>query len=83
MKGHYFCAPVYRTLSCPEKYVDCRAIPGDGPVWKQVSWEDSQFSGAEINMELYKGLKPKCDVMTVEIAPHTVQPVTVPIRKRK
>ena len=83
VKGCYFCAPVYRTLSCPEKYVDCRAIPGDGPVWKQVSWEDSQFSGAEINMELYKGIKPKCDVMTVEIAPHTVQTVTVPIRKRK
>ena len=80
VKDKQFFAPMYRTLSCPEEFVDCRAIPGDGPVWKQTSWEDSQFGVSEIPMEMYAKLKPKCDVLTVTIAPHTVQTVTVPIR---
>ena len=80
VKDKQFFAPMYRTLSCPEEFVDCRAIPGDGPVWKQMSWEDTQSGFSEIPMEPYAKLKPKCDVLTVTIAPHTVQTVTVPIR---
>ena len=80
VKGKVFFAPVYRTLSCPAEFIDCRAIPGDGPVWKQMSWEDTQFGVSEIPMEPYMNLKPKCDVLTVTIAPNTVQTVTVPLR---
>ena len=82
VKGKVFFAPVYRTLSCPAEYVDCRAIPGDGPVWKQTSWEDTQFGLSEIPMEMYQNLKPKCDVLTVTIGPHTAQTVTVPLHNR-
>ena len=74
-----FYAPVYRTLSCPEEFVDCRAIPGDGPVWRQASWEETQFGVSHIPMEAYANLKPKCDVLTVTIAPNTVQTVSVPL----
>ena len=80
VKGKQFFAPVYRTLSCPEEFIDCRAIPGDGPVWKQTSWEDTQFGFSEIPMEAYAKLRPKCDVLTVTITPHTVQTVTVPLK---
>ena len=80
VKGRQFFAPMYRTLSCPEEYLDCRAIPGDGPVWKQTSWEDTQFGFSEIPMAMYADLKPQCDVLTVKIAPHTVQTVTVPLK---
>ena len=79
--GRKFTAPAYRTLSCPAEFVDCRAIPGDGPVWRQMSWEDTQSGGAPTPMEPYNGMKPQCDVMTVSIAPHTVQTVTVPLMK--
>ena len=79
VKDKRFYAPVYRTLSCPEEFVDCRAIPGDGPVWRQASWEETQFGVSHIPMETYANLKPKCDVLTVSIAPNTVQTVTVPL----
>jgi len=32
-----FAAPTYRTLSCPEKFLDCRAVPGEGHPWTQLS----------------------------------------------
>ena len=79
VKDKLFYAPVYRTLSCPEEFVDCRAIPGDGPVWRQASWEETQFGVSHIPMEAYSNLKPKCDVLTVTIAPNTVQTVSVPL----
>lgn len=79
VSGKLFFAPVYRTLSCPEEYIDCRAIPGDGPVWKQMSWEDTQSGFSKIPMERYSKIKPKCDVLTVTIKPHTAQTVTVPM----
>ena len=79
VKDKLFYAPVYRTLSCPEEFVDCRAIPGDGQVWRQASWEETQFGVSHIPMEAYANLKPKCDVLTVTIAPNTVQTVSVPL----
>ena len=79
VKDKRFYAPVYRTLSCPEEFVDCRAIPGDGQVWRQASWEETQFGVSHIPMEAYAKINPKCDVLTVTIAPNTVQTVTVPL----
>jgi hypothetical protein len=79
VKDKRFYAPMYRTLSCPAEFIDCRAVPGDGPVWKQMSWEETQFGVSHIPMERYANIKPKCDVLTVKIAPHTVQTVTVPL----
>ena len=79
-KGKIFAAPTYRTLTCPEEYVDCCEIPGEGRTWRQMSWEDSNqgFWGAD--MAAFKDLKPVADVMTVTIKPHTVQTVTVMLR---
>lgn len=75
-----FAAPTYRTLSCPEKFLDCRAVPGDGHPWTQLSWEDTQTGYAVISMAPNEGLKPAASSLTVEIAPHTVQSVTVRLR---
>jgi len=80
IKDRQFAAPTYRTLSCPEKYVDCRAVPGEGHWWRQVAWEDTQFGYEHIRMERYDGLTPACDTLTVTIEPHTVQTVTVMTR---
>ena len=79
-KGKMFAAPTYRTLSCPEEFVDSCEIPGEGRAWRQLSWEDSNqgFWGAD--MAAYKDLKPVADTMTVTIRPHTVQTVTVLLR---
>ncbi len=80
VKAKEFAAPTYRTLSCPEKFLDCRAVPGEGHPWTQLSWEDTQAGYAAIPMAAYEGMKPAASALTVEIAPHTVQSVTVLLR---
>ena len=81
VKGRQFAAPVYRTLTCPEKFVDCREVPGDGKAWRQVSWEDTQSGYDVVAMEKYDGMKPSCDSLEITIEPHTVQAVNVAMRK--
>ena len=95
MPGHQFAAPMYRTLTCPEKYLDCRAVPGEGQPWRQVSWEDTQSGFATWSnwdskeskpghcsyTPLPSGVEPKCDDMLIEIEPHTVQSVEFYVRK--
>ena len=78
--GCQFAAPTYVTLSCPEQFVDCRDVPGDGKPWRQVSWEDTQSGFDVVQMEKYEGMSPVCDEMTVTIEPNTVQSVTVVTR---
>ena len=96
MPGHQFAAPMYRTLTCPEKYLDCRAVPGEGQPWRQISWEDTQSGfvtwsnwdskegkpGHCSYTPLPSGVDPKCDDMIVEIEPHTVQSVEFYVRKQ-
>ena len=96
MPGHQFAAPMYRTLTCPEKYLDCRAVPGEGQPWRQLSWEDTQSGFATWSnwdskeskpghcsyTPLPSGVDPKCDDMIVEIEPHTVQSVEFYVRKQ-
>ena len=78
--GKQFAAPTYRALSCPEKFLDCRDVPGDGKPWTQVSWEDTQNGYDVVPMEQYEGMKPAADSLEIEIGPHTVQTVTVCLR---
>lgn len=82
--GRQFAAPTYRALSCPEKFVDCREVPGEGRYWHRLSWEDTQtgyetWSNWEPQGNTYVPLpcdvKPKCDDMLVTVEPHTVQSV--------
>ena len=80
LKGRQFAAPTYIALSCPEEHVDDSAVPGEGHWWRQVGWEDTQSGYFVVPMAMYKGLQPKCDVLNVTIAPHTVQSVTVRVR---
>ena len=79
--GRWLAAPTYVTLSCPERFLDCREVPGDGKFWRQVSWEDTQMGYGVIPMARNEGLEPKSDAIEIEIAPHTVQSVTVMTRK--
>ena len=78
--GRQFAAPTYVTLSCPEKFLDRRDVPGDGKAWTQLSWEDTQTGYDIIGMEPYVGMKPYADTMTVTIEPNTIQSVTVATR---
>ena len=75
--GRRFAAPTYRTVTCPERFLDCRELPGEAKPWKELAWEDSQFGLEVVPMEKYEGMKPVADVLTVTIEPHTVQTVTV------
>ena len=82
--GRQFAAPTYRALSCPERFVDCREVPGEGSYWHRLSWEDTQtgyetWSNWEPQGNTYVPLpcdvKPKCDEMFVTVEPYTVQSV--------
>ena len=74
-KDRIFSAPVYKTVTCPEKFVDCREIPGETKPWRTLAWEDTQTGFNTIPMEAYDGLAPVADDLTVTIEPHTVQSV--------
>ena len=78
--GMQFAAPSYRTVSCPERFLDCREIPGEAKPWKELAWEETQFGYDVVPMEKYEGMKPASDVLAVTIEPHTVQTVTVVMR---
>ena len=83
-KDRIFAVPTYVTVSCPEKYLDCAAIPGEAHPWKEMAWEDSQQGGFDaVHMAMYDGIRPKNDVLRIAIAPHTVQAVTVRVQKPK
>ena len=79
--GRRFAAPTYVTLSCPERYLDCREVPGDGKPWTQLSFEDSTLGCEVVRMAANEGLVPKCDFLDLEIGPHSVQSVTARLRK--
>ena len=90
--GRQFAAPTYRALSCPEKFVDCREVPGEGSYWHRLSWEDTQtgyetWSNWEPQGNTYVPLpcdvKPKCDDMFVTVEPYTVQSVEFMTRAAK
>ena len=78
--GRQFAAPTYRTVSCPERFLDCREVPGEAKPWKELAWEETQFGYDVVPMEKYEGMQPASDVLTVMIEPHTVQTVTVVMR---
>ena len=78
--GRIFAAPAYRTLSCPDKFVDCRVIPGEAHPWRELAWEDTQSGFDAVRMEKNEGIRCKADTLTVTIEPHTVQSVTVQLR---
>ena len=78
--GRIFTAPLYRTVSCPARFLDVRAVPGEGKFWQQLSWEDADH-GADVRaMEPYKGLQPKADAFEVTIEPNTFQSVSCFLR---
>ena len=90
--GRQFAAPTYRALSCPEKFVDCREVPGEGRYWLKLSWEDTQtgyetWSNWEPQGSTYVPLpcdvKPKGDDMFVTVEPHSVQSVEFMTRAAK
>lgn len=92
MKDREFAAPVFRTLSCPEQYLDSREIPGEGKFWTQKSWEDTQSGYAFWANYITKGggwrplpteLKAECDRLVFTVEPNTIASVEVPIRKLK
>ena len=78
--GKQFAAPTYKTLSCPEKLIDCREVPGEAKPWKEIAWEDTQWGFDVVAMEGYEGMQPASDSIDITIEPHTVQSVTVALR---
>ena len=77
VKGKNFFAPNYYTVSCDEKFIDCREIPGQTKLWKEAAWEDTQFGNERLCMDAYQNCEFKTDVLHLEIGPNTCQAVTV------
>ena len=79
--GREFAAPSYRLVRIRDpRYIDCREIPGEAKLWEEFAYEDTQSGYATMGMEPYDGMKPKGDVLNLEIGPHTLQSVTVTMR---
>ena len=92
VKNREFAAPTYRTMTCPERYLDCREIPGEARYWQELAWEETQSgyatwsnwdSDGKTYWALPSGVDPKCDDLIVTIEPNTVQTVTVYLRKKQ
>ena len=81
--GKLLAAPTYRTVSCPEQFLDCREVPGDAKPWRQLSWEDTQWGYDGVAMEKYEGMKPDARAIDIVIEPNTVQTVTMCMRSAK
>ena len=81
--GKLLAAPTYRTVSCPEQFLDCREVPGDAKPWRQLSWEDTQWGYDGVAMEKYEGMKPDARAIDIVIEPNTVQTVTMCMRNAK
>ncbi len=81
--GLEFAAPTYRTITCPEEFLDCCEVPDEQRPWTAVAWEDTSRGYWFPDMEMYKGLKPKCDVLPITIKPHTIQTVTFMTRRAR
>lgn len=75
--GKIFGAPTYKTVSCPEKFLDCREVPGEQKPWRALAWEDTQWGCEVVGMEPYVGMNPASDSIDITIEPHTIQTVTV------
>ena len=89
VKGMQLAAPAYVAVTCPAEHIDDRAIPGEGHWWREVAWEDSQVGWPTASNWDFRDGKwvplpprcvPKCDELTVKIAPHTCQSVVIPMR---
>ena len=89
VKGMQLAAPAYVAVTCPAEHIDDRAIPGEGHWWRQVAWEDSQVGWPTASNWDFRDGKwvplpprcvPKCDELTVKVAPHTCQSVVIPMR---
>ncbi len=89
VKDRQFAAPTYRTMTCPERFLDCRQVPGEARYWQEVAWEETQSGYATwANWEsdgksywpLPSGVEPECDDLIISIKPNTVQTVTVYLR---
>ena len=81
--GKLLAAPTYRTVSCPEQFLDCREVPGDAKPWRQLSWEDTQWGYDGVAMEKYEGMKTDARAIDIVIEPNTVQTVTMCMRNAK
>lgn len=81
--GREFAAPTYRLVRIKDpKYIDCREVPGEAKLWEEFAYEDTQTGYASVGMEPYEGMKPKGDVLELEVGPHTLQSVTVTMRNK-
>ena len=76
-----FAAPTYRTVTCPEEFLDCNEIPGEEKPWRALCWEDTSRGYWTADMSAYEGIKSVATTLPVTIKPHTVQTVTFRTRR--
>ena len=79
--GKLLAAPTYRTVTCPEEFLDCNEIPGEEKPWRALCWEDTSRGYWTADMSAYEGIKSVATTLPVTIKPHTVQTVTFRTRR--
>lgn len=76
--GKTLYTPIYRTLSCEPELIDCSSVPGETKPWKTMAWEGKYVKGVRDNGWEWGPLLP--ERLVVEIAPNTIQTVTIPVK---
>lgn len=81
IEGYEYAAPTYRTVFCPEEYLDCCEIPGEDHPWRTLAWEDTARGFWAADMAGNAGIRPQASVLPVTVKPHAVQTVTFRARR--
>lgn len=68
----------YRRLTCDPELIDCSSVPGETKPWRTIAWEGRYEKGTRENGWEWGVLLPERP--TVEIAPKSIQTVTIPMR---
>lgn len=69
-EGYHLCAPDYRIYTCPEEFIDCHEIPGEGKFTRQYGYEANPWPN------------PPAPYV-VKIPPNSIATVCIPIKTKK
>ena len=80
---HEFGAPTLRVMECPAWAVDNAEVPGEGRVWRQYGYEDSNTGWTKIRMAPFDKLRPYSMSSVLKVPAHSVVTATVRIHRTR
>ena len=80
---HEFGAPTLRVMECPAWAVDNAEVPGEGRVWRQYGYEDSNTGWTKIRMAAFDNLRPYSMSSVLKVPAHSVVTATVRLHRTR